>query len=79
MTILKQIKESPKLQEFKTLHPTGNVLVIIFSIIMIWRGLWGLLDIYFFPGSPTFSHLACFLIGAIVLYLDDFRIDNLKR
>ncbi len=77
--MLKQIKESPKLQEFKTLHPTGNVLVIIFAIIMIWRGTWGLLDIYFFPGSPIFSHLACFAIGAIVLYLDDFRIDNLKR
>jgi Fuseless len=76
---LKEIKESPKLKEFKNLHPTGNVIVIIISIIMIWRGVWGLLDIYFFPGSPTLSHLASFAIGALILYLDDFRIDNLKR
>ncbi len=79
MKIFEQIKTSPRLQEFKTAYPTGNVLVIIFAIIMIWRGLWGLLDLYFFPGSPAFSHLACFLIGAAVLYLDDFRLDNLKR
>ena len=77
--MLKQIKYSPKLQELKALHPTGNVVVIIFAIIMIWRGFWGLLDIYFFPGYPTLSHLACLLIGALILYLDDFRIDNLKR
>ena len=77
--MLKQIKDSLKLQELKALHPTANVLVIIFAIIMIWRGVWGLLDIYFFPGSPTFSHLMCMAIGVIVLYLDDFSIDNLKR
>lgn len=77
--MLKELKNSPKLQEFKTRHPSANVFFIIFAIIMVWRGIWGLLDIYFFPGSPTFSHLTCLLIGAAILYLDDFRIDNLKR
>ncbi len=77
--MLKEIKDSPKLQALKTLHPTANALVIIFAIIMVWRGIWGLLDIYFFPGYPTFSHVTCLLIGAGILYMDDFRIDNLKR
>lgn len=77
--MLKEIKESPKLKELKALHPSANVIVIIFAIIMVWRGIWGLLDIYFFPGYPTFSHLTCLLIGAVVLYLDNFRIDNFKR
>lgn len=76
---LKEIKDSPKLQELKALYPTGNVVVIIFSIILIWRGVWGLMDIFFFPGWPIFSHAACFAIGVLVLYLDDFKIDNLKR
>jgi Fuseless len=77
--MLKEIKESSKLKELKALHPSANVLVIIFAIIMVWRGIWGLLDIYFFPGYPAFSHLTCLVIGAAILYLDDFRIDNLKR
>ena len=77
--MLKQIKESPKLQEYKTRYPTANVVVIFFAIIMLWRGFWGLLDIYLFPGSPTLSSLVCILTGVIVLYLDDFSINNLKR
>jgi len=43
------------------------------------RGVWGLLDIYLFPGSPTFSQLVSIALGFLVLYLDDFSIDNLKR
>lgn len=77
--MLKQLKNSPRLQEFKALHPIANVIVIIFAIIMLWRGVWGLLDTYFFPGSPTFSFFACIALGAVILYLDDFKIDNLKR
>ncbi len=77
--MLKQLKESPKLQELKTLHPTANVIVIIFAIIMLWRGIWGLLDLYLFPGSPAFSHILTVIIGATILYLDDFSIHNLKR
>ncbi len=50
--MLKEIKDSPKLQELKALHPSANVLVIIFAIIMVWRGFWGLLDIYFSPRLP---------------------------
>ena len=77
--MLKQIKESPKLQQLKVLYPSANVIVIIFAIIMLWRGVWGLLDTYLFPGSPTFSYLTCITIGAVILYLDDFKIDNMKR
>ena len=77
--MLKQIKDSPKLAQFKALHPNLNTLVIIFAIIMLWRGVWGLLDTYLFPGSPVLSYLTGFGIGAVILYLDDFSIDNLKR
>jgi hypothetical protein len=77
--MLKQIKDSPNLQQLKLNYPTVNVIVIIFAIIMLWRGVWGLLDTYFFPGSPTFSHLTCIALGVVILYLDNFRIDNLKR
>jgi hypothetical protein len=47
--------------------------------VMLWRGVWGLLDTYLFPGSPTLSYLVCIGLGAAILYLDNFSIDNLKR
>jgi quinol-cytochrome oxidoreductase complex cytochrome b subunit len=77
--MLKQLKDSQKLQQLKSLHPNANVIAIIFAIIMLWRGVWGLLDKYLFPGSPTLSYLTCIALGAVILYLDDFKIDNLKR
>jgi hypothetical protein len=77
--MLKQIKDSPKLEHFKARHPNANAVVIIFAIVMLWRGVWGLLDTYLFPGSPTLSYLVCIGFGAAILYLDNFSIDNLKR
>lgn len=77
--MLKEIKNSPQLAQFKERHPIGNAIVIIFAIIMIWRGTWGILDTYFFPGSPTLSYIASIAIGILTLYLDNFSIQNLKR
>ncbi|MGR8951756.1 MAG: hypothetical protein ACU83V_05025 [Gammaproteobacteria bacterium] len=77
--MLKQIKDSPKLAQFKALHPNLNAVVIVFAIIMLWRGVWGLLDTYLFPGSPVLSYLVGIGLGAVILYLDNFSIENLKR
>jgi hypothetical protein len=77
--MLKEIKNSPRLAQFKERHPIGNAIIIIFAIIMIWRGTWGILDTYFFPGSPTLSYIASIAIGILTLYLDNFSIQNLKR
>ncbi|MDA1343298.1 MAG: hypothetical protein O2966_05430 [Proteobacteria bacterium] len=77
--MLKHLKDSPKLKQLKSLYPSANVIVIVFAIILLWNGVWGLLDTYLFPGSPTFSNLLCITLGAVILYLDDFKIENLKR
>lgn len=77
--MLNKIKDSPKLAQFKASHPNLNGLVILFAIIMLWRGVWGLLDTYLFPGSPTLSYVSGIVLGAVILYLDNFSIDNLKR
>lgn len=77
--MLKQIKDSPKLAQFKSLHPNANAAVIVFAIIMLWRGVWGLLDTYLFPGSPILSYFVCIGLGAVILYLDNFNIKDLKR
>lgn len=63
----------------KALHPTANAIVVIFAIIMLWRGVWELLNLYFFPGSPTFSNLLSIALGALILHFDDFSLKDLKR
>ncbi|MBI4014411.1 MAG: hypothetical protein HY365_00470 [Candidatus Aenigmarchaeota archaeon] len=49
---------------------TGKfVLAIIvgFAIVAFWRGAWGLLDIYLFPGSHELSFWASLLLGVAIL------------
>lgn len=76
--MFEQIKQNPALMQLKTKYPSLNTLVIIFAIIMVWRGVWGLLDTFLFPGWPLFSYIVSILLGALILYLDDFSLDDLK-
>lgn len=72
-------EENTPTARLKELHPTVNAIIVVFGIIMVWRGVWALLDIHLFPGSPTFSALLSIGLGALVLYLDDFSLKDLKR
>ena len=58
---------------------TFNSIVIVVAIIMLWRGVWGLLDLYLFPGIPALSYVVSISVSLLVLYLNDFHLDNLKR
>ncbi len=73
-----KINQHPTLMQLKTKYPSLNTLVIIFAIIMVWRGVWGLLDTFLFPGWPVISYIVSILLGALLLYLDNFSLDDLK-
>lgn len=77
--MLRKVKENQRLAEFKQQHPNANAVVIVLGIIMLWRGVWGLLDTYLFPGVPVLSSLVSIGLGVLILYLDDFSLDHLKR
>jgi Fuseless len=77
--MLKKIKHSPQLLELKSRHPNASAVIVILAIILIWRGVWGLLDTYLFPDSPTLSNIVSAALGIVILYLDGFHINNLKR
>lgn len=62
----------PRLMNFHT-------LVIAAGIVMVWRGIWGLMDVYLFPGNPTLSYALSIAIGLVILYVDDMAIDELKH
>lgn len=42
-------------------------LIIGIGVILVWRGFWGLADIYLFPQNPPLSHLSSILIGLLIL------------
>jgi hypothetical protein len=42
-------------------------LVAVTAVVAMWRGLWGLMDIYLWPSNPKRSNMASFIIGFIVI------------
>lgn len=61
----------------KTYH-NGYVVVIAAAIIMFWHGMFGLLDMFLFPGNELLRHVVSVSIGLFVLFVNDFKLDELE-
>lgn len=44
------------------------------GLILLWRGMWGLLDVYLFPNHPILSYTISFLLGLFILLIDDIEL-----
>ena len=53
------------------------ILLKAIAVVMVWRGLWNLLDMYFLPGNPILSNVIFIVIGVFLLYLPDQSIEEL--
>jgi hypothetical protein len=42
-------------------------LVAVVAVVAMWRGLWGLMDIYLWPDNPKRSNWASFIIGFVTI------------
>lgn len=49
------------------------------GIIMLWRGIWGIMDLFLFPGNDLTSYSASILLGATFIFLDGDGISDLSR
>lgn len=47
-------------------------LLIAFSVIAVWRGLKGLMDLYLFSDNPVLSYCASLSIGLFILYITHY-------
>ncbi len=61
-----------KIQELETHHQVIFALMIAFALVSFWRGMWGLLDIYLLPESPTLSLWVSVVIGVVVLIMTNY-------
>ena len=61
-----------KFKKFKKNHNSNvNILIECVAIIMIWRGVWDLLEMYILPENQLVSNITCIIVGIIVLLWDD--------
>lgn len=67
-----------RFQWLKSNHPNWYSIVVGFLIILFWRGIWGLMDIYLFPGNESTSYIVSGVVGLLLLYLNDFRLKEIE-
>ncbi len=41
--------------------------IVGIGIILVWRGIWGLGDMYLFPNNQLYSLISSIIIGVIIL------------
>jgi hypothetical protein len=44
-------------------------LVAVVAVVMMWRGLWGLLDEYVWPKNPRRSYWTTFIVGFVLIVM----------
>lgn len=55
-------------------------LMVLIAGVLIWRGIWILLDLFdvlFLEGSHTLSAILSILIGGVLVYVADRNLEDL--
>lgn len=63
----------------KKKNPFVYHLISGIGLIIFWRGIWGFLDVYLFPGNPSLSYATSALFGLLILYFNDYSISELIK
>ena len=56
-----------------------NTIIVCISVIMVWKGIWDLLEIYVFPENPLVSNILCAVVWFAILLIDDWKLEELKE
>lgn len=48
------------------------------AVILIWRGVRNIMDLYIFPNNPLVSCITCIILWILILLMDDGKIDELE-
>ena len=56
----------------KSHHQTVFAIVIAFAVISFWRGVWGLMDEYLFPGNTETSYWVSVVMGLGILIVTGY-------
>ena len=65
-----------------TIRSFFHSLSIVVGLVLIWRGVWFLLDsvdIFLLGGSHEFTALGGIILGLLILYLPDRDLKELEK
>ncbi len=64
---------------FSKLSEKPNLFIIYktVALIMVWVGVWGLIDEFLFPNNPALRYVLVLIGGLFLLYIDDGSLDEL--
>lgn len=54
-----------------------RMFVVCISVIMIWKAVWDLCDMFIFPNNIILSDIVCLVVWIVVLLLDDGKLYEL--
>ena len=56
-----------KFSKLKKKHQVIYALFVGFGAVSVWRGFWGIMDVYVFPEDYLHSSIASIVIGVVIL------------
>ena len=54
-------------KELKQIHQMFFSLIVFIGIILVWRGVYNIMNQYWFPDYPIFSDISGIIVGLIIL------------
>lgn len=54
-----------------------RILIVCICVIMIWKAVWDLCDMFIFPNNIILSDIVCLVVWIVVLLLDDGKLCEL--
>jgi len=64
------------------IHEFGKNLYIVLGIVLVWRGVWYILDkfdIWLFGGSHLWTAIIGVVVGVFLLYLPDRDLKEISK
>jgi hypothetical protein len=58
-----------RMRRLKRHHQSWFALIISVGLVFVWRGLWNLTDLLWFPHDPLWSNISGIILGGIILFL----------
>ena len=60
-------------------HRLLHATIIVICVVLVWRGIWGAIDLYLLPSAPILSNAISIVAGlGILLIVDNFELEDLK-
>ena len=68
-----------KIKWLRSKRSNMNIFLTTAAVVMIWRWVWELLDIYLFPHNRVVSLIIGMILWIFLLFVDNEKLDELDE